>query len=396
MSLVVNSDLTTLQTLTNLTTTLGALGAFISSVETLRAQIPWLGAVSPQPEPLLFSPTEIKLANVDGTFTDILGFGFAGQNGPLSGTVTQVRQLAADGITVLNNVTGLNVGLAAFADAVDPHKMSDDFYLLAGQGNNTLTGLHAQVGNTNIFYASLDSTAGNDVINGEPVQVNFINYEDATSAVQVNLATGLVTGGSGNDTLSNINGVAGSSFDDTIIGTNNTNSLFGNDGNDTLIGGGGNDFLAGGAGIDRAIYTDATGPITVDMLAGTVTKYTDASKTVVGSTDTLVSVESIRGSAFNDTYVATGYTGASAFGSVPATYNEFEGMAGDDKITGNGSTAVSYLNATGGVTVDLNLPTVGVPGSTGIAHGTAPGDVAGVGTDTIFERREHRPRLCIR
>ena len=102
--------------------------------------------------------------------------------------------------------------------------------------------------------------------------------------------------------------------------------------NDTFTGGDGNDTLIGGAGIDRAIYTDATGPITVDMLAGTV------SGAGVGN-DTLVSVELIRGSAFNDIYVATGYTGASAFGSVPATYNEFEGMAGDDNIIGNGNTA---------------------------------------------------------
>ena len=48
----------------------------------------------------------------------------------------------------------------------------------------------------------------------------------------------------------------------------------------------------------------------------------------------LSSVESIQGSAFGDTYVSTNYAGASAVGSIPATFNEFEGMGGDDSITG--------------------------------------------------------------
>ena len=54
--------------------------------------------------------------------------------------------------------------------------------------------------------------------------------------------------------------------------------------NDTFIGGDGNDTLIGGAGLDRALYTGATGPITVAMAAGVV------SGAGVGN-DTLVSVE---------------------------------------------------------------------------------------------------------
>jgi hypothetical protein len=55
--------------------------------------------------------------------------------------------------------------------------------------------------------------------------------------------------------------------------------------------------------IARSIPT-LTGAITVDLAAGMV------SGAGVG-TDTLISVESIRGSAFADIYVATGYTGVS-------------------------------------------------------------------------------------
>ena len=56
------------------------------------------------------------------------------------------------------------------------------------------------------------------------------------------------------------------------------------------------------------------------------------------------------------------------------TFNEFEGLGGNDIITGNGltglaATRLSYVSATAGVTVDL-------------AAGIASGD-ASVGTDTI-------------
>src|SRR5262249_55580088 len=55
-------------------------------------------------------------------------------------------------------------------------------------------------------------------------------------------------------------------------------------------------------------------------------------------------------------------------------FNQFEGLDGDDTITGNGATRVIYANATAAVTVNL---------STGRASSTAGGDAASIGTDTI-------------
>ena len=109
-----------------------------------------------------------------------------------------------------------------------------------------------------------------------------------------------------------------------------------------------------------------------------------ASGTVSGDsaigTDTLRSIESIRGTNFDDVYVATNF-GAAGFLNPSTndvgnfgTFNEFEGMAGNDAITGNGNTRIAFYNALAGVTVDMNA---------GTSHGTASGDVAGVGTDTF-------------
>ena len=183
----------------------------------------------------------------------------------------------------------------------------------------------------------------------------------------------------GDDTLSgspNADTIDGLNGRDTIDGGAGDDLLYGGMSYDTLTGGAGDDRLDGGSELDRAIYTDAIGPITVNLAAGTVIG------TGVG-TDTLVSVEQFRGSANADIYAASGYTGVSPLGSLPAAHNEFEGMAGDDTITGNGSTAVAYLNAKQGVTVDLTIWSGPGLGASGTAHSTAAGDLAEIGTDTF-------------
>ena len=148
------------------------------------------------------------------------------------------------------------------------------------------------------------------------------------------------------------------------------------DGNDVFKMSGGNDILNGEFGFDRVNYTAATlGPILVDLANGIVTKYGNTAKTVVAGTDTLRSVEFVTGTKFADTFVATNFSsstqnsGSLVTGNTDGSSNEFEGRDGNDLIFGNGNTRVSYLHATGGVTVDLQA---------GIADGNAS-----VGHDTF-------------
>ena len=173
--------------------------------------------------------------------------------------------------------------------------------------------------------------------------------------------------------------------------------------NDFFRSSGGNDFFDGQFGNDRADYTHAPGAINVQLADGTVTKFADGTNTSVGGTDTLRSVELITGTNFADFFNAgatannpqgfnsTSTNAGSAVGSnVSGTFNEFEGRGGNDTIIGNGSTRISYLHATAGVTVDLAAQTLSSasvfgPAGTVVGHsfGTAPGDLAGVGTDTF-------------
>jgi Ca2+-binding RTX toxin-like protein len=254
----------------------------------------------------------------------------------------------------------------------------------AGVGFDTLIGIEAAQGSdfADIFDASaflgltgipgvpagvseFEGMGGDDTIFGAVTAggaFTRLSFVSATGSVTADIAAGTATGDAsvGTDTFTGIGTLRGSAFDDTFYGSNNpafTREVF--------EGRGGDDFIDGRGGFDTAAYNlDAvTTGITVDLAAGTVTG--DAA---VGA-DTLQSVEAIRGTNFADTYDATGFGPGSTNAGSLGTFNEFEGFAGDDVITGNGNTRLTFNNATGGVTVDFVL-------------GTASGD-ASVGSDTF-------------
>ena len=84
--------------------------------------------------------------------------------------------------------------------------------------------------------------------------------------------------------------------DDTLIGSQGHDFLSGGNGNDMLTGGFGNDTLDGGLGFDRANYSGAWGPVSVDLSLGTASDG-------MGGFDTLYGIEAVTGSSFDDTLV---------------------------------------------------------------------------------------------
>jgi Ca2+-binding RTX toxin-like protein len=202
--------------------------------------------------------------------------------------------------------------------------------------------------------------AGDDTITGNGnTRIAFYN---ATAGVTVDLAAGTATGDAsvGSDIITvgiiggvngGVNSIVGSQFVDILFGSANAANT-----SEQFEGRAGNDTFDGRGGFAQAVYgndTAVTSGIAVDMLAGTVTG--DAA---IG-TDTLIGIESVRGTNFVDTYVATDFGG----------FNDFEGLGGNDTITGNGATRIGFNSATAGVTVDL-------------AAGTATGN-ASVGADNF-------------
>jgi len=117
---------------------------------------------------------------------------------------------------------------------------------IGGAGNDTFTGGYL---NDTFMGSGL-----NDTINGGN-GIDLIDYTAATAGITASLASGTVTDGfGGTDTLSNVENIIGTSFNDVITGSTINNSISGGGGNDTLIGGYGNDTMTGGAGIDQFRY----------------------------------------------------------------------------------------------------------------------------------------------
>ncbi len=169
-----------------------------------------------------------------------------------------------------------------------------------------------------------------------------------------------------------------------FVGDAGADAFDSGDNNDLFIGNGGNDTFTGKFGYDRAGYGDATGPIDVELAAGTVTDI-GSNPTGIGL-DTLRSIELVTGSNAADIFNATGFSatsinaGSTVTANTLGLFNEFEGRGGNDQITGNGATLISYYHATAGVTVVF---TEGSWTSTSSgASGTASGD-ASVGHDTF-------------
>jgi Ca2+-binding RTX toxin-like protein len=148
--------------------------------------------------------------------------------------------------------------------------------------------------------------------------------------------------GFGTLTYSNIGGVVGTKFNDYLIGggpSSNFREIFrGAEGNDTIDGAG---------GYDIANYDASTAGVTVSLAAGTV-----VGNESIGS-DTLLHVEGIRGSDFDDVLDSRGFSATSTNAGSLGTYNWILPEGGFDLVYGNGNTSVSYVNCWIGVKVDL-------------------------------------------
>jgi Ca2+-binding RTX toxin-like protein len=120
---------------------------------------------------------------------------------------------------------------------------------------------------------ALSGGAGNDTLNGGlgadtldgGADTDLVTYAASKEAVNVNLATGKSTGGDAEgDTLSNVENLIGSDFNDTLTGNGSDNRLDGGKGNDTMAGGAGNDTYVVDAASDVVTENASEGTDTVE------------------------------------------------------------------------------------------------------------------------------------
>ncbi|WP_348541120.1 tandem-95 repeat protein [Thalassococcus arenae] len=194
-----------------------------------------------------------------GAGEDTLDFRYAGDDHHID--------LAAEGVTFPNS---------------DVHPIVDFEHVLAGSGNNTITGtdgdnyLHAGGGADLVNGAggndTVDGGDGEDTINGgagDDLLVggfgldvfdggdgyDTLDFTYTSDNVVIDLASATATfSGGGVETIANIEAVIGGSGRDTVIGDANDN---------VLDGGAGTDTLQGNAGSDTYVLRDATETTTI-------------------------------------------------------------------------------------------------------------------------------------
>ena len=224
-------------------------------------------------------------------------------------TVTGDASVGTDTLIRMDRIVGSDFADTFVADNnfINVNGNNDANWFEGGGGNDTITGNN----NTRLFYDS--ALAG--------VTVNFNTGQsfgtDAGDVANV-----------GTDTFTGVDGVRGSAFDDTFLGSNA--------GFEFYLGGAGDDTIHGGDGTDRIDYNTSTSGVTVNLALGTASDG-------FGGTDTFTGIERIRSSVHDDTLI--GDSGDNWI-RIEGGNNSVDGGAGTD-------TADYRTRQEGGVTVDL-------------------------------------------
>lgn len=208
-----------------------------------------------------------------------------------------------------------------------------NFYGPVSGSYTTFTGIeNFTASGSNNAYVYADNN--DNIIIGGSTGNDWIDYRYALAGVNVNLTTGVVTGGSGNDTLSGIDHInTGSQYNDILIG---------NAGNNTIRGYYGSDYIDGKDGVDTW-YLDWSGwSITASLMSADQNAAMGIVMTGDAAGDEVHNMENI----------SSGY-GDMLYGNALANslYGRglLEGFLGSDYINGAGSTATaSYANAGNG------------------------------------------------
>lgn len=262
--------------------------------------------------------------NGDDVLIGGLGSDFLSGGGGIGDYASYIN--ATTGVTVSLANPSMNTGEAAgdtynLIERLEGSRFNDA--LIGDAGNNTLRG-----------------GAGADVLNGG-LGSDYASYTTATTAIAASLASpGINTGDAAGDTYVSIESLAGTSFDDILIGDAFDNTFQGNLGAD---------HIDGGAGFDYASYFNATTGVTASLANSAV-------NTGEAAGDTYLQIEGLTGSAFADVLIGNGGD------------NILLGGGGADQLDGGlGFDYAAYGNSTIGLTASLIDPSANT--------GEAAGDV---------------------
>ena len=187
---------------------------------------------------------------------------------------------------------------------------------------------------------------------------DIADYAASGTGVDIGLDGGANHGGDAEgDVFDGIEGLSGSAFADRLRGSAGADVLFGQGGDDRIDGSLGADRIDGGTGFDTIDYSASTAAVSVDLTTG-------AGAGGLAGGDTLVSIEEVTATAFNDQLRGSG---ADELLSGGAGDDQLAGLGGADTLDGGaGYDTASYAESGAGVQIAMD-------GSVG-AGGDAEGD----------------------
>lgn len=275
-----------------------------------------------------------------------------------------------DRLISIENVIG-----TAFDDRIDAAAMSENVYLEGGAGRDSLTG-----GDGDDILMGGD---GADTLRGGEGK-NATSYITSWAGVDVNLNRVFQYGGEAEgDSLSDIQAIQGTTFNDVLVGSADANqfdagegddTIEGNVGTDLVLAGSGNDkvlalgdgdTLDGGAGIDTLSYEKATKAIAVNLLLyGQPDDNKDRIHIELSPQLTFngfSTFENLTGSKFDDTLggdncanVVDGGNGADTLRGEGGDDTLIGGVGSDRLEGGSGYDWADYAGSLGAVNVDLS------------------------------------------
>jgi Ca2+-binding RTX toxin-like protein len=278
-----------------------------------------------------WSQTGIQaVATANNQISVSYGAAGSGSTAQLAGTdtLTHILGLTDTAQNDTFDLRNLTIAQAGYV-TIQGEGVSTMLLLIGRGGSDTVIGN----GRTYMHFGAVGSTS-----NGQGLNIDLLSGTANISNLSTNsIANGTVT-------FSGVNGLFGTRFNDTMLG-----GVL--DSFESFRGSAGDDYIDGRSGYDRAEYRNANEGITVNLAQGVATSLSEG-------TDTLRSIEEIRGSQFADVFDARGFTGGGTsttanVGSYWWGQNAFLPDGGNDTIYGNGSTRLNYSFAMVGLRVNL-------------------------------------------
>jgi hypothetical protein len=193
--------------------------------------------------PANFSAMILTLLDLDDTlsvsgFSALANFGLVADGGAGADVLSSFPQSQLVGGSGDDRLTGARSIKGGSGNDVLRGSGRWDF-LVGGPGHDTITG----EGGSDIIAPG----RGEDAVDAGAGTHDFLSYLGVPGPLTINLRTGLVTGAD-TDTITGVEGVAGSRRGDLLIGDENANRLLGLQGADVIRGGPGPDNVNGEGG----------------------------------------------------------------------------------------------------------------------------------------------------